>query len=142
MIPKEGWRYTEQMKNELWNTGRLATYKGRVVVILPQGLEDETNARKTVDASWCWIIPNTGNGKPVKIAIEGNTLVDDRQNADWSRDVQVYKKVGVVALLTNDICVYRDTSLSNMVLSSMNLNAGIDAVTTEVVVDGGEGSNG
>lgn len=138
MVPKEGWRYTEQMKGELWSTGRLATYKGRTVVILPQGIEDETNSRKTVDASWCWIIPNSGNGKPVKIALEGNTLVDERQNADWSRDVQVYKKVGVVALLTNDICVYRDTSLSSMDLSSMNLNAGIDGVSTQVEVVGSE----
>ena len=126
------------MKGELWSTGRLATYKGRTVVILPQGIEDETNSRKTVDASWCWIIPNSGNGKPVKIALEGNTLVDERQNADWSRDVQVYKKVGVVALLTNDICVYRDTSLSSMDLSSMNLNAGIDGVSTQVEVVGSE----
>ena len=139
MVPKEGWRYTDNMKEELWRTGRLANYKGHAVVILPQGIEDETNTRKTVDASWCWIIPAGGNGKPVKIAIEGNALVDERQNADWSRDVQVYKKIGVVALMTNDICVYRDTSLSNMSLSSMNLNAGIDNVTTEIEVVGGEG---
>lgn len=111
MIPQEAWRYTEAMKAELWNTGRLASYKGHKVVILPQGFVDETNSKKTVDPGYCWIIPNGGDTKPVKIAFEGSTLVDERKNADWSRDVQVYKKVGVVALMTNNICSYVDTSL-------------------------------
>jgi hypothetical protein len=34
MIPQEAWRYTESMKEQLWNTGRLPTYKGHQVVIL------------------------------------------------------------------------------------------------------------
>ena len=34
MIPQEAWRYTEAMKDELWRTGRLASYKGKKVVIL------------------------------------------------------------------------------------------------------------
>ena len=111
MIPQEAWRYTEAMKAELWNTGRLASYKGHRVVILPQGFVDETNSQKVVDPGYCWIIPNNGDNKPVKIAFEGDTLVDERKNDDWSREVQVYKKVGVVALMTNNICSYVDTSL-------------------------------
>ena len=39
MIPQEAWRYTESMKTELWNTGRLASYKGTKVVIIEQGFE-------------------------------------------------------------------------------------------------------
>lgn len=111
MVPTEGWRYTEQMKNELWNTGHLATYKGRKVVILPQGLEDETNQRKVVDPGYCYIIPSGADNKPVKIALEGNTIIDEYVNKDRSREIQVYKKVGVVALLANNICAYADTSL-------------------------------
>ena len=49
--------------------------------------------------------------KPVKIAFEGNTLVDERPNYDWSKEIQVYRKVGVVCMMTNDICAYVDTSL-------------------------------
>ena len=48
---------------------------------------------------------------PVKIAFEGQTIVDEYVNADRSRDIQVYKKVGVIALMTNNICSYIDTSL-------------------------------
>ena len=111
MIPKEAWRYTEAMKDELWKTGRLASYKGHKVIILEQGFEDETNSRKVIDPGYAWIIPSGTDGKPVKIAFEGNTIVDEYTNADRSREIQVYKKVGVVCMLTNDICAYVDTSL-------------------------------
>ena len=135
MIPHDTWRYTEAMKAELWQNGRLANYKGRNVVIMPNGLEDETNSRKTVDASWCWIMPG-GNAKPVKVVFEGDTLTREEQNHDWSRDIHIYKKVGVAAMMTNDICVYRDTSLGDMDIQSLNYNVGIEAVHTDVnVVD-------
>ena len=111
MIPQEAWRYTEAMKAELWNTGRLANYKGTKVIILEQGFEDETNSRKVIDPGYAWVIPTGADGKPVKIAFEGNTIVDDYVNSDRSREIQVYKKVGVVAMLANNICCYVDTSL-------------------------------
>ena len=113
MVPNEGWRYTESMKQELWNTGHLANYKGRKVIILPQGLEDESNERKVIDPGYCYIIPSGADSKPVKIAFEGNTIVDEFNNYDRSREIQVYKKVGVVAMLANNICAYADTSLMN-----------------------------
>ena len=113
MIPTESWRYSEGMKEELWRTGRLANYKGKKVVILPQTFVDETNSQKLVDPSHAWIIPAGNNEKPVKIAFEGATHVRDvESNHDWSREIQVYKKVGVVAMLANNICVYEDASLS------------------------------
>ena len=111
MIPQEAWRYTESMKEELWNTGRLATYKGTKVVILEQGFEDATNSRKVIDPGYAWVIPTGADGKPVKIAFEGGTIVDEFNNYDRSREIQVYKKVGVVCMLANNICAYCDTSL-------------------------------
>lgn len=111
MIPQQAWRYTEAMKDELWKTGRLSQYKQYKVVILEQGFEDETNSTKVIDPGYCWILPTGADSKPVKIAFEGNTIVDEFQNADRSREVQVYKKVGVVAMLANNICAYVDTSL-------------------------------
>lgn len=111
MIPKEAWRYTERMKEELWKNGRLADYKGTRVVILEQGFEDQTNSTKVIDPGYCWIIPTGADNKPVKIAFEGATIVDEYTNYDRSREIQVYKKVGVVAMLANDICCYVDTSL-------------------------------
>ena len=128
MIPQEAWRYTEAMKEELWRTGRLASYKGHKVIILEQGFEDETNSRKVIDPGYAWIIPTGADGKPVKIAFEGNTIVDEYTNADRSREIQVYKKVGVVCMLTNDICAYVDTSLMGQ-LDTWNL----DGITGKVI---------
>ena len=111
MVPKDAWRYTEAMKDELWRTGRLANYKGHKVIILEQGFKDATNSEKVIDPGYCWIIPNGADTKPVKIAFEGSTIVDEYTNYDRSREIQVYKKVGVVAMMANNICAYVDTSL-------------------------------
>ena len=112
MIPQEAWRYTDSMKEQLWNNGRLPNYKGHQVVILEQGFEDETNETKVIDPGYAWIIPTGADGKPVKIAFEGNTIVDEFNNpGDRSREIQVYKKVCVVCMLANNICAYVDTSL-------------------------------
>lgn len=111
MIPQEAWRYTEAMKDELWRTGRFATYKGTKVVILEQGFEDGTNTTKVIDPGYVWIIPSNANGKPVKIAFQGPTIMNEVENQDQTRELRVYKKVGVMALLSNDICCYVDTAL-------------------------------
>ena len=110
MIPSDGW-VSDSMKEQKWNNGYIANYKGHSVIVLPQSFEDETNATKVIDPSYAWIIP-TGADKPVKIAFEGQTIVDEFTNADRSREMQVYKKVGVGAIITNNICVYRNTSLA------------------------------
>lgn len=111
MVPNDAWMLTDAMKTELWNNNRLATYKGTRVVVLDQGFTDETNAEKVIDPGYAWIIPNGANSKPVKIAFEGPTMIRDLENADWSKEIQCYKKVGVVCMMTNNICVYKDTAL-------------------------------
>ena len=80
--------------------------------ILNQSYTDETNSTKVIDPSRAYIIPTGSNEKPVKIAFEGSTLVDERSNDDWSKEIQVYKKLGVGTIITNNICVYRNTSLT------------------------------
>ncbi|MCF0230453.1 MAG: hypothetical protein HUJ76_12285 [Parasporobacterium sp.] len=111
MIPQQAWRYSSDMKNTLWQNGRFADYKGTRVVILDQGFEDGTNTTKVIDPGYCWVIPTTANGKPVKIAFEGDTILKQRENYDNSTEIQVYKKVGVICILSNDICCYVDTAL-------------------------------
>ena len=113
MIPAEGW-VSDAMKDQRWNNGYFANYKGHKVIVLPQSYEDETNAVKVIDPSYAWIIP-TGADKPVKVAFEGQAIVREIENADMSREVQVYKKLGVCALITNNICVYRNTSLTRTI---------------------------
>ena len=109
MIPAEGW-ISDAMRDEKWAKGYFANYKGYRVVILPQAFEDETNEKKMVDPGYVWILP-TGHDKPVKVAFEGDTLVQEMHTHDRSREIQVYKKVGVGVITSPDICVYQDTEL-------------------------------
>lgn len=111
MVPSEAW-ISNNMKDQRWNNGYLANYKGHNVIVLNQSYTDETNSEKVINPAYAWIIPTGNSEKPVKIAFEGTTLVDERANADWSREIQVYKKLGVGALITNNICVYENTSLT------------------------------
>lgn len=104
-------RMSEAMKNDRWNNGYYARYKTCQVVILPQSFVDETNTEKVVDPAFAWIIP-TGAEKPVKIAFEGDTHVRERENEDWSRDIQVYKKYGVRIVGSNNIVVYKNENLT------------------------------
>ena len=110
MIPSDGW-VSDEMRNKMWDNGYLGNYKGHNVVVLQQSYEDETNTVKIIDPSYAWIIP-VGADKPVKIAFEGGTIVDEYTNYDRSKEVQVYKKVGVRAIFSNAICVYQNTSLT------------------------------
>ena len=111
LVPENGW-VSDDMRNQKWNNGYLASYKGHRVIVLPQSFEDETNAKKVIDPGYAWIIPTGSNEKPVKVAFEGQTIVDEYRGYDRSREVQVYKKVGVAAVITNNICVYHNTSLT------------------------------
>lgn len=110
MIPSDA-RMSDAQKDARWNNGYLGNYKGHQVIVLPQSYEDETNAKKVIDPSYAFIIP-VGAEKPVKIAFEGGTIVDEYTNYDRSKEVQIYKKVGVRAIFSNAICVYRNTSLA------------------------------
>ena len=109
MIPVSGW-VSDEMRNEKWNNGYLGNYKGHQVIVLPQSYEDETNKVKVIDPRYAYIIP-VGAEKPVKIAFEGQTIVDEYTNYDRSREVQIYKKVGVRAIFSNAICVYDNYDL-------------------------------
>ena len=111
MIPDDRWASNE-MKQERWDVGYYASYKGHNVIILPQSFTDIDNAVKVMDPSKAYIIP-TGSDKPVKVAFEGETAVREVESQeDWSREIQTYRKFGVGVLLVNPgICVYTNSSL-------------------------------
>ena len=113
MVPASGW-VSDEMRNQKWNNGYLANYKGHQVIVLPQSWEDDAtgpNAVRVINPRFAYIIP-VGAEKPVKIAFEGQTIVDEYTNYDRSREVQIYKKVGVRAIFSNAICVYENKDLT------------------------------
>ena len=111
MIPTDA-RMSDAMKNALWDNGYLGNYKGHQVIVMAQSFEDETNKVRVIDPSYAYIIP-TGAEKPVKIAFEGGAIADEYTNYDRSKEIQIYKKVGVRAIFSNAICVYRNTVLAD-----------------------------
>lgn len=131
MIPQEAWRYTDRMKEELYRTGKLQGYKGKNVVVLPNTYTDAFNKTKVLDPSLVWIIPAGADQKPVKVAFEGDLYTNEFENYDWSRDIHMYEKVGVVCMMDNAIHMYKDTSLSKT--GAFNLQ---DNVKNTVWVDG------
>ena len=112
MIPKEAWRYTEAMKEELYRNGRLLGYKNEKIVVLPNSYKNAFGQEKILDPSLCWVVPSAADQKPVKIAIEGDLYTNEFENYDWSRDIHVYEKIGVTCMMDNAVHVYKDTSLS------------------------------
>jgi len=117
MLPSSANNYaawSDAMKDQVWNNGYFATYKGHNVIILPQSFEEITNttATKVIDPSYAWIIP-TGAEKPVKVAFEGGAQVKSFDNRDWSTEIQTYQKFGVATYVVNPgICVYRNSTLT------------------------------
>ena len=111
MVPQAGW-ISDSMRDERWANGFLANYKGVRVVLLPQSFEDETNATKVINPGYAWVMPTGSSEKPVKIAFEGSAHMREVENDDWSREMQVYQKVGVGVMFTNNMASYVDTDLA------------------------------
>ncbi len=79
-------------KADMRNQGYVGMYKGAQVAILPQYYLDLANTELGVDPSYAWLLPSGALGeKPVKIAFEGQTIVDEFKNYDRSREIQVYR---------------------------------------------------
>ena len=112
MIPAyNSGKWSDDMRNQVWNNGYFASYKGHQVIILPQSFTDETNTEKVINPAYAWIIP-TGAEKPVKVAFEGSAQVKSFDNRDWSTEIQTYQKLGVATYMVNPgICVYKNESL-------------------------------
>jgi hypothetical protein len=113
MIPAKDWA-SESVKNELWNKGYLANYKGHNVVILPQSFAwDDVNGgytKKVINPAIAYLIPSNA-GKVVKVAFEGQTMVRETEQDDWSKHIDVYKKIGVGVFSAGIVHVYENDAL-------------------------------
>lgn len=115
MIPTENWRVSDSMKNELWNKGYFTNYKGHSVIILPQSYAwDDDNGgytKKVINPAIAYLIPSNA-GKVVKVAFEGQTMVKETEQDDWSKHIDVYKKIGVGVFSAGIVHVYENTDLN------------------------------
>ncbi len=102
--------YSPKDIQDIAATGYITTFRGTPIVQLPQSFVDEDNDTYQVPPSIAYVFP-TGQEKIVKVVFEGPTQIDDWQHRDRSFEVEVYKKVGVAILSTNNWCIYRNREL-------------------------------
>jgi hypothetical protein len=98
--------------DDIRELGYVGRYKGADVVLLEQSFEDETNTTPVVDNQYAYIMP-AGKEKPVKIGLEGGTLIDEHKLQDGSREIQAQHMFDVAVIANNYWGIYRNTSLSN-----------------------------
>ena len=84
---------------EIRDRGYIGKFRGVPVVVLPQSYNDETNTKLTVNPRFAYVLP-TGGDPVVRVAFEGETIVDQAKNADNSVAIQAYKKFGVAIVTT------------------------------------------
>ena len=100
-------------KAEMRGQGYIGRYLGADVVILPQSFTDSANTTKVIDPSYCYIMPGGANAeKPVKVAFEGDALIREMDREDWSKEIQMYKKMGIAIVHTHHYGIYRNTNLT------------------------------
>ena len=98
--------------NDVREMGYVGRYKGNNVVLLSQSFTDETNTEKVVDSQYAYIMP-AGKEKPVKIGIEGGTLIDEQRLQDGSVEVQAQHMFDVAVVANNYWGIYRNTELDS-----------------------------
>lgn len=98
--------------NDVREMGYVGRYKGNNVVLLSQSFVDETNTEKVVDDQYAYIMP-AGKEKPVKIGIEGGTLIDEQRLQDGSVEVQAQHMFDVAVVANNYWGIYRNTELES-----------------------------
>lgn len=76
------------------NQGYIGKFAGAPVVVIPNSFVDDQNEKTVFDPRFAYVIP-AGKEKIVKVALVGQTIIDEWKNVDRSMEIQGYKKVAV-----------------------------------------------
>lgn len=108
---------SDRDKDDIRDRGYLGRFLGADVILLPNAYEDNSNRRMTFQDRYAYVLPTGGvsgaTEKIIKVALEGKTMIKDFDNkGDWSKEVQVYKKMGIGMVTdTPYIGIYEDTNI-------------------------------
>jgi hypothetical protein len=86
--------------------GRVLSFRGTPIVVLPVSFTDETNTDEIFGNlanghPFCFILPSNGE-KVIKVAMEGGMIVREWDNRDNSMEIQAYTKIGTAILTGNN----------------------------------------
>lgn len=109
IVPDTGF-VSEIAMEEIRNQGYIGRYNAANVILMPQSYIDETNTTSILDNQYGYVIPSLEN-KIIKLAFEGQAIVDDVKNADGSMEFQIMKKVAIGTVFVNTLGIYKNTSI-------------------------------
>ena len=89
-----GLKVSDREIDEIRENGYIGKFAGAPVVVIPNSFEDEMNDKLVFDPRFAYVIP-AGKEKLVKVALVGQTIIDEWKNTDRSMEIQGYKKIGV-----------------------------------------------
>lgn len=92
-------------------TGFISIFRGVPVIGLKNTYTDETNTKTWLDPQLAYILP-TGGEKVVKVVLEGETQIYDRENRDQSIEVNAYKKMGAGIITHHNWAIYQNTGIT------------------------------
>lgn len=104
--------YAQGDIDAIHNYGRIRLFRGTPIVEIPQSYIDETNTKTWINPRFAYVLP-TGGEKVVKVVLEGSTQMWDMPNRDQSREINVYKKIGVAILSNHNWGIYENTGITN-----------------------------
>lgn len=104
--------YAQGDLDAIHNFGRIKLFRGTPIVEIPQSFIDENNVKTWINPRFAYVLP-TGGEKVVKIVLEGNTQMWDMPNRDQSREINIYKRIGVAVLSNHNWGIYENTGITN-----------------------------
>jgi hypothetical protein len=110
LTPASGW-VGDADKADSRNQGYVGRIWGTNVVTIPQSFTDETNVTKVIDPTYGYVVAS-GTAKPIKVGYEGQTIIKEVENADMSMEFQVYKKLAVGTVTSNQFGILVNTGVS------------------------------
>lgn len=97
--------------SDIYNQGYLGKYKGTPIVELKNVVKDESNEEFVLDDRYLYVIPE-GKDKIVKVAIEGDAYVRDKDGEDWTVNFESMVQNGTAVLQTNHFAIYDNAALA------------------------------
>lgn len=100
---------TDQDKNDLRERGFVGKWKGTPVYEIKNVVTDETNEKFKYSDAYLFVFPQ-GKESYIKVGFEGEAFVKDQENADWTVDFDIAKRVGISVLVNNHIGIYKNSN--------------------------------
>lgn len=96
---------------EIRNAGRISSYRGTPIIVLPNYFMDETNTQWMFNESQLFILPV--NEKPVKVAMYGDLMTVELAQATGGVEYHAHQSMGFAVLFYNAIAIYEDLTNAN-----------------------------